>query len=136
MFVPNLSEAAAVRLIETILFGRPLEIPAPAPTIRRRPRRSLAPHPLPLTPSRLPMLTFSAASCFISTLSRRLAPRSHPSPLPPPPRRPVLPSRQAAFSALLGPLFLGAFVIWLPSPRATAVPPCCHWVATSSSSRY
>src|SRR5258706_4551007 len=45
MFVPNLSEAAVVRLIETILFGRPLKPPAPSPAIKRRPRRS--PRPLP-----------------------------------------------------------------------------------------
>src|SRR5258706_604035 len=47
MFVPNLSEAAAVRLIETILFGRPLKMPTPIPTIRRWPRCSpRAPPPL------------------------------------------------------------------------------------------
>ncbi len=47
MFVPNLLEAAAVCLIKTILFGQPLKVPAPVPTIRRRPRRSpRAPPPL------------------------------------------------------------------------------------------
>src|SRR5258706_9640539 len=40
MFVPNLSEAAAMRLIETILFGRPLKAPAPVAAMRRHPRRA------------------------------------------------------------------------------------------------
>src|SRR5258706_7301988 len=40
MFMPNLSEAATVRLIETILFGQPLNVPAPVPTIKQQPRRS------------------------------------------------------------------------------------------------
>src|SRR5258706_7978240 len=55
MFVPNLLEAATVHLIETILFGRPLKMPAPVPTTKRQPRRS------PRTPSP-PVNPFAASN--------------------------------------------------------------------------
>src|SRR5258706_13476639 len=49
MFVPNISEAAAVRLIETILFGQHVRPPAPVPAYKRCPRRSPR-APAPTTP--------------------------------------------------------------------------------------
>ena len=47
MFVPNLSEAAAVRLIETILFGAPLPRSCHAKPASRRPPRAHKPRSRP-----------------------------------------------------------------------------------------
>src|SRR5258706_11254978 len=81
MFVPNISEAAAVHLIETILFGRPLRPPTPAPLIKRRPRRSpRAPTPAPTNP-----FAASNAEFFRNIVLRKraaVAPRPLVTPVP------------------------------------------------------
>src|SRR5258706_515589 len=80
MFVPNISEAAAVRLIETILFGGPLRPPTPAPLIKRRPRRS------PCAPPSAPANPFAASN---AEFFRSIVLRQRAAPAPPPPVTPI-----------------------------------------------
>src|SRR5258706_3501037 len=95
MFVPNISEAAAVRLIKTILFGRPLRPPTPAPLIKRRPCRS------PRAPSSAPANPFEASNAeFFRTIVLRkritVTPRPPVTPVPTTiarPSQPFLPLR-------------------------------------------
>src|SRR5258706_11769455 len=84
MFVPNLSEAATVRLIETILFGRPVKPPASATAIKRRPRRS--PRPPPPAPN--PFAASNAEFFRTLILRKRVAPAPH-SPVTSAPATPV-----------------------------------------------
>src|SRR5258706_5241954 len=95
MFVPNISEAAAVRLIKTILFGRPLPPPHSAPLIQRPPCRS------PRAPSSAPANPFEASNAeFFRTIVLRkritVTPRPPVTPVPTtiaPPSQPFLPLR-------------------------------------------
>src|SRR5258706_4480230 len=92
MFIPNISEAAAVPLIETILFGRPLIDPAPVPTHKQWSRHS------PRTPS-APTDPYAASNAefFRSIVLRKRvvkAPSPPVTPVPPAPAAPR-PARRA-----------------------------------------
>ena len=70
MFVPNLSEAAAVRLIETLLFGAPLARPRRIKPAARRPARARNPATRPITNP----FTASNDAFFKSIVLRKCAP--------------------------------------------------------------
>ena len=70
MFVPNLSEAAAVRLIETILFGAPATRPCHFKPATRRPARARKPTPR-LTPD---PISSSNDAFFHSVVLRKRVP--------------------------------------------------------------
>jgi len=122
--MPNLSEAATVRLIETILFGQPLNVPAPVPTIKQQPRRS----PRVPSPAVNPFAA-SNAEFFHSIVLRKRDIKASCSPVTPVTPAPVTVKsgfvrRRAVPPALLVLHFLEAYVIWSVSPHATAALPC------------
>src|SRR5258706_7799135 len=78
MFMPNLSEAATVRLIETILFGRPLKVPTPVPMIKQWPR-----HPPRIPSCAIDPFAASNAEFFCSIVLRKRDIKTSYSPVTP-----------------------------------------------------
>src|SRR5258706_2598952 len=124
MFVHALLEAAVVRLIETILFGRPIKPPALSPAITRRPRRS----PRALPPAANPFAA-SNDEFFRTLILRKRVTQAPRPPVTPAPAAPVTATFARTSSRNAGPS--GPFGPSRPSiPRGP-----CYLVGVSPSDR-
>jgi len=115
-----------VRLIETILFGQPLKMPAPVPAIRRRPHRS--PRASPPTPN--PFAASNAEFFCSVVLRKRVVTPSNPQVTP------VSPASAAIGSGLVRPSRRGSGPSGPFSPSGPSFP-CglCYLVGVALSNR-
>ncbi len=118
-----------MHLIETILFGRPLKMPAPVPTIRQHSRRS------PRTPSPPAVNPFAASNAefFRSVVLRKRTVKvscSPVTPLTPAPITPVTPAPSASRPGFTQPTCCG------PSPPGPSFPRgLCYLVSVAPCDR-